>query len=489
MLMRCEAARYFMRFSAQVFGFLLLSLWPCLAYEIVLAAAGEDHVNELAAGISILALVSVVFVIGLVNGRALVVRRFTIKSSKVRTTTTIAHISDLHIGSRSASWCSKVVDKVNSLHPDYVVITGDLVDTAKLRARDLKAIERISVPVLICLGNHDFWVKEGELENLLPGIADDESSNKPIILRDSILSDSGKDEEVQFLGIDDVERASEFNLRYDALAASSQFDSSKFTVLLHHRPHNAGVTHVAKTAKVDLFLSGHTHAGQMYPMNFLVMIAFRHVSGFFRKDSTSFYVSPGTGTWGPAVRLWGESVASDIAVLRQERITHVVNCAVGIPNYFEGEMKYLRLSLRDSPSEDFLRVLPIVLDWMNAIPAEGNKLLIHCREGNSRSAAVVIMLQMARKRLSLKSAYSLLKSVRPSVWPNSGYWRQLAALEAELGSSESGVIMGRPGTDLVPIFTERLMELGHDRIRTRKALMLSGNDFDNAEMLLNQGSV
>ncbi len=60
-----------------------------------------------------------------------------------------------------------------------------------------------------------------------------------------------------------------------------------------------------ETAKypIDLQLSGHTHHGQMFPLNFLTMSTFEVSWGFLKKWNTNFYISSGFGTWGPRIRL------------------------------------------------------------------------------------------------------------------------------------------------------------------------------------------
>jgi len=50
-------------------------------------------------------------------------------------------------------------------------------------------------------------------------------------------------------------------------------------------------------------LSGHTHAGQIWPFGILVKREFPRIAGRYSKDGSTLYVSQGTGTWGPAMRL------------------------------------------------------------------------------------------------------------------------------------------------------------------------------------------
>ncbi len=54
---------------------------------------------------------------------------------------------------------------------------------------------------------------------------------------------------------------------------------------------------------VDLQLSGHTHNGQIVPLNFFAKKIFELSWGYLRKGNTHYYVSCGVGTWGPPVRL------------------------------------------------------------------------------------------------------------------------------------------------------------------------------------------
>ena len=54
---------------------------------------------------------------------------------------------------------------------------------------------------------------------------------------------------------------------------------------------------------IDLQLSGHTHNGQMFPLNLITKMIYEVSWGYLKKDATQFYVSSGVGTWGPPVKL------------------------------------------------------------------------------------------------------------------------------------------------------------------------------------------
>ena len=58
---------------------------------------------------------------------------------------------------------------------------------------------------------------------------------------------------------------------------------------------------------VDLQLSGHTHAGQIPPVDLLVTLIYKYSYGFHKKNSSYIYTTFGTGTWGPPMRLFSRS--------------------------------------------------------------------------------------------------------------------------------------------------------------------------------------
>lgn len=71
-------------------------------------------------------------------------------------------------------------------------------------------------------------------------------------------------------------------------------------ILLSHQPR---AIYSAAQAGVGLVLAGHTHGGQIWPFTYLVRLQQPFLEGLHRVDRTQLYVSPGTGYWGPPMRL------------------------------------------------------------------------------------------------------------------------------------------------------------------------------------------
>ena len=78
-----------------------------------------------------------------------------------------------------------------------------------------------------------------------------------------------------------------------------QVDQTKPIILLDHQPLKLDET---EKAGVDLQLSGHTHNGQMWPLNYITRLIYEVSYGYKRKGNSQIIVSSGFGLWGPRIR-------------------------------------------------------------------------------------------------------------------------------------------------------------------------------------------
>jgi len=192
----------------------------------------------------------------------------------------------VHIGSRSQRFLERVIAKVNALEPDFLCITGDFIDAPGITETMLGSLKSVSVPIYYCTGNHekyeDFDAILTRLNNL--GVK---------VLRDDTLHHR---HDLQVIGIDDMEDA----LQVKRQLATLKIDLQAFVLLLYHRPRGL---EAAAEAGVDLMICGHTHNGQIMPFNLLVRRVFDRIKGMYQIGQTRLYVSQGTGTWGPVMRV------------------------------------------------------------------------------------------------------------------------------------------------------------------------------------------
>jgi len=121
-----------------------------------------------------------------------------------------------------------------------------------------------------------------------------------------------------------------------------------------------------------------------------------------------------------------ELVAKNRDILAGHGITHVVN-TIGFlcPNVFPGELSYLLVNILDSPQEDILPVLYDIFDFIEQARAGGGRVLVHCSQGVSRSAALSIAYMMWKDGTSYEETFTKVKGSRGVANPNIGFTCQL----------------------------------------------------------------
>jgi predicted MPP superfamily phosphohydrolase len=121
------------------------------------------------------------------------------------------------------------------------------------------------------------------------------------VLRNERVEIGGGDASFDLAGIDDwSSRGMAPGHGPDLPRALDGRDPARELVLLAHQPR---AVHEAAARGVGLQLSGHTHGGQIWPWGFAVRLQQPYVLGLSREGRTHIYVSPGTGYWGPPMRL------------------------------------------------------------------------------------------------------------------------------------------------------------------------------------------
>ena len=209
------------------------------------------------------------------------------------------HLSDIHIGHfRGKKFLQKIVDQVNRHKPDAVFITGDLFDgRIKLSESILDPLEELKVPLFFVEGNHDLYTGVKVIKALLRKIG-------AIVLENEMVLWNG----VQIVGLNHMRADDEsMNIHASMNAPTIKHVLSKLSIqkdqpsiLLHHSPD--GIEY-ANEHGIDLYLSGHTHAGQLFPINYFSDWLFTYNKGMHRFNGTTLYVSEGAGTFGPPMRV------------------------------------------------------------------------------------------------------------------------------------------------------------------------------------------
>jgi len=211
-------------------------------------------------------------------------------------------LSDIHLGMYNRSdRLAALVKKINELEPEIVFFAGDIVDEAigaEEEEKMVRLMKDIKAPLglFACPGNHEYY---GGLEKnigYLERAGVQELLDKAIKVDNSFYVIGRKDwTAVRFGG----HRAS-----LEDILAEGQVDSSLPLIVLDHQPIRL---EDAQQAGVDLLLCGHTHAGQLFPLNLINRLIYEKNWGYLKKGQTQIYVTSGTGTWGPPVRTGSRS--------------------------------------------------------------------------------------------------------------------------------------------------------------------------------------
>eukprot|EP00957_Ditylum_brightwellii_P156965 11946025-Ditylum_brightwellii.AAC.1 len=142
----------------------------------------------------------------------------------------------------------------------------------------------------------------------------------------------------------------------------------------------------------------------------------------------------------PQLLLGSRLVAQDRGALDQHKITHVLNTAHEIPNYYEGmdgnTPVYKHLELKDDAEDNIQAEFEPCACFIDDAVEAGGRCLVHCQAGISRSATIVIAYLMCRRNMSLRDAFLHVKSLRENIGPNEHFMAVLAVLEDSLRPPE-----------------------------------------------------
>lgn len=254
--------------------------------------------------ISVILISSIIIIAGYLNTRNIKINHVEIeiprKASKLGELNVVL-VADFHLNPvNDGNLLDKIVRKINELNADIVLIPGDIVDDRveilkrKNIGKELSEIKS-KYGVYVSNGNHEF----------INGVEGADKYLREFNL--NVLRDSAVLIENSFyiLGREDRSKPSFTNKRRKSLGEIlKEVDRSFPVIVIDHTP--LGFSETVEE-NIELQLSGHTHHGQMFPLNFITNMIYEVSWGYLKKEKTQFYVTCGVGTWGPPVRLGSDS--------------------------------------------------------------------------------------------------------------------------------------------------------------------------------------
>ncbi len=316
------AGRFLERFSVNVFGDVLIwigSFWIAFMFYFFLALLVIDllrlinlvvpffpafitHNIEKTKRITaliVLILVTVTVVGGYINTKVIITKTYKMrvfKNAGELKTLNVAMASDIHLGTIiGKSFLNKLVTEINKLNPDIILLAGDIID------EDLAAVIKNNVGeelirlkskygVYAITGNHEYI---GGVEDAYKYLV----AHGVNVLRDEKIK---IDKAFYVVGREDRSiRQFAGKQRKELKDLLSSVDKSFPVILMDHQPFELNE---ALENNIDLQLSGHTHYGQLWPINFIIEKIYDLSWGYGINGNTHYYVSCGVGGWGPPVR-------------------------------------------------------------------------------------------------------------------------------------------------------------------------------------------
>ena len=158
----------------------------------------------------------------------------------------------------------------------------------------------------------------------------------------------------------------------------------------------------------------------------------------------------------PGLYVSGYKAAMSLGALEKAGITHVINTAKGIKDFFPTfkehpeRCQYLHLDMLDTETEDLSGRLTTSLTFISDSIQGRGRVLVHCMQGKSRSGSVAVAYVMVAEGLGYEEALKVVQLKRPVVEPNNNFERQLKEFEVSELCRELRRTLGRTQATVEP---------------------------------------
>lgn len=249
---------------------------------------------------AVTALVLIIVIAGHINQRFFHVKEIEIiipKAAGNLDSINAVLISDIHLGTLTRkNHLSKIVKTVNKLSPEIVFLAGDILDEDVKPVKRKQLGEKLSdfeapLGVYAVMGNHEYIGGHHYTYEYL-------KKQNITVLRDTAIKIN---QSFYLIGREDKDshRFAEIK-RKTTEQLIKDLNNEYPIILMDHQPYD--IINNSKLG-IDLQVSGHTHHGQLWPLNFITSAMFEVSRGYKTIENMHIYVSNGIGTWGPPVRV------------------------------------------------------------------------------------------------------------------------------------------------------------------------------------------
>ena len=240
----------------------------------------------------------IIFIYGFINMRNIIKTEYTINTNKLNQDLKILFISDAHYGEvLNNKTFKKTINKINKEEYDIVILGGDITDegtTAEEMNSVFNLISKINnkYGIYYVYGNHDKQNYSGNKKYETEQLNKVLKENNITILNDefNIIN-----ENIVLIGRNDI---SQPRKELNEIITS---DESKYMITIDHQPTEYNKN---KELGIDLIISGHTHAGQLFPIGLLIDLFKTSEMSYGHKTigNLNAIVSSGISGWGYPIR-------------------------------------------------------------------------------------------------------------------------------------------------------------------------------------------
>lgn len=204
----------------------------------------------------------------------------------------IAFVSDFHLDQTvTLRFIERYAARIRNTDPDIILYGGDIVEGDGENIPDIERIIKSLKPrygSFAVTGNHDRIRDDRDNFFTRSGI---------VLLRDSIVS---ADSSFSVAG----RNYNRGGARETVSKFLSKAPAGLPLIVLDHVPTEFDLI---SRSGADMVFSGHTHKGQLFPINLYLKMVYELSYGHMKKNGTDCFVSSGIRLWGPPVRTTGKS--------------------------------------------------------------------------------------------------------------------------------------------------------------------------------------
>lgn len=273
-----------------------LSLFSFITYLLNILLKRFKLWNKIYVFISLM-LSFIVIVYGYFNMLNVVSTTYTVHNEKLDNQYKIVLIADLHYGvSLNDKQLKKYCDEISSLNPDFVVLAGDIVDertTKKQMESAFKLLGSIknNYGIFYTYGNHDKNNYSANPAYTSVELAKEIQKNNINIL----------EEQIYLINEDLVIIGRGYDVRTSLDQILKYVDKEKFLLAVDHIPQEYIPN---MESGINMLLSGHTHAGQIFPVGLIERIFKTSdlIYGISEYENFTGIVTSGIAGWAMPMR-------------------------------------------------------------------------------------------------------------------------------------------------------------------------------------------